>query len=268
MSKIFVDLSQSNQTDSAPAQNKSRQPYQSYNYSPNQPLEPKKKRNGLFLKILLGLAAVLLLVGVIAVIGGYLYWQSLQKSPAYSLALLVDAARKDNKPEIEKYLDIDTVVDDFVPQVMAKATERYGRGLPPDLIKKATQYLQPLLPEVKNIARRKIPEIIKEKAQIAPDVSPWIMAIGIGRVVDIQENGDEAIVKANLQNRPIELTMKRNGDRWKIIKVKDDALADRIAEEMGKKIQAIIGNKINDITKLPKGTIEDLKNQMGDIFPQ
>ena len=77
---------------------------------------------------------VVLAVVAIAGIGGFLYYQSLKRTPQYSLALLVDAAKRDDKTEIESLIDINAVVDDFMPQVTDKAVELYGRGLPPQVI--------------------------------------------------------------------------------------------------------------------------------------
>ena len=54
---------------------------------------------------------------------GLLYWRSLKDTPQYSLALLIDAARRDDKPAVNNLVDIDKVVDDFVPQIMSSAVE-------------------------------------------------------------------------------------------------------------------------------------------------
>ena len=56
---------------------------------------------------------------------GFFYWQSIKTTPQYSLALLVDAARRDDQAEIDKLVNVDAVVDDFVPQI----TDKGGRTL-------------------------------------------------------------------------------------------------------------------------------------------
>ncbi len=76
-------------------------------------------------------AAVVAAILVIGASGSYLYWQSLKSSPQYSLALLVDAAKRGDQPMIDSLVSVDQVVDDFLPQIMSKAVEIYGRGLPP-----------------------------------------------------------------------------------------------------------------------------------------
>jgi hypothetical protein len=229
----------------------------------NTPAQSPKKKGGCG-KILLILGVLLLLVLMGAGIYGYFWYSSLYKSPAYSLASLIDAARKDDQPKVETYLDTNAVIDDFVPQVEQKATERYGRNFPPEVVKRAKDMLQPLLPAVKERARTEIPRIIKEKSQIAPQVSPFWMSIGIGRVVNISEAGDEATVTSDLQNRPFELKMRRSGDKWQVVALKDDLLADKIANEIAQRL-------LQEAAKKPgkpgagKNTIEDIKRQIEQL---
>ncbi len=268
MSKIVVNLQPEPEKAVAAGQSRSS----SQTFAPSAiAVKPKKKRR-LFLKILLVLGGLLVAAAIVGAVAGYWWWTNLQKSPAYSLALLVDAARKDNKPNVEKYLDTDAVVDDFVPQVTEKATERYGRGFPPQVVAKATQQLQPLLqqvlPQIKETAKREIPQIIKEKAKSAPDVSPWVLAVGLGRVINVVQTGDTATVKADLQSRPVEIKMQRTGDRWKIVGAKDDQLADKIADQVAQKVQAIViqrqtgGKPISN-----KDLIDDITRQIQQLIP-
>ena len=88
-------------------------------------------------QLFLIIATVLLTIFVVGIIGGLIYYQGLRSTPQYSLALLVDAAKRDDTNEINELVNIDAVADDFMPQVMSKAVELYGRGLPPPLIKAA-----------------------------------------------------------------------------------------------------------------------------------
>src|SRR5258706_12922430 len=67
--------------------------------------------------------AVILSIIAIASVSGFLYYQSLKRTPQYSLALLVDAAKRDDKQTVNQFIDIDAVVDDFMPQIMTKAVE-------------------------------------------------------------------------------------------------------------------------------------------------
>lgn len=268
MSRIVVDLqSQSEKSATGKEFEANSRGFASNTVAPK---TPKKRR--LWLKILLVLASLLLFGAVAAGIAGYWWWTNLQKSPAYSLALLIDAARKDDQPTVEQFLDTNAVIDDFVPQITEKATERYGRGFPPQVVAKATKQLQPLLqqilPQIKEIAKREIPRIIKERAAVAPEVSPAVLAMGLERIVNIEQNSDTATVTAELQSRTVELKMQRNGDRWQIVGAKDEALADKIADQVAQKVLATVtqrqtaGKPISN-----KDLIDDITRQIQQIIP-
>ena len=71
----------------------------------------QKKPNGL-VKALKILGIALGLIVLAGAVGGYFYWQSLKKTPQYSLALIVDAARRDDREAINALVDTDAAVDD------------------------------------------------------------------------------------------------------------------------------------------------------------
>lgn len=226
---------------------------------------PKKKSRW---KKILGILAISLgAVLLIALIGGFFYWQSVKSSPEYSLALLVDAARRDDQAEIEKIVNVDSVVDDFVPQITDKAVELYGRGIAPSVINKLAVAVSPYLPAVKQRAKMEIPGLIREKTSKFENVPFWAIALGARRVLDINETGDTAIVKYNSAQRPFEVTMKRNGDRWQIVAIKDEIIARRIAEKIGQEIIAAAKN--GDVEKAGRQIgIQNLKDILNnsDIF--
>ena len=62
---------------------------------------------------------LILIVGGIAG-GGYLWWRHYQASPAYSLALLVDATQRNDRQAIDNILDTDKIATDFVSQIRAR----------------------------------------------------------------------------------------------------------------------------------------------------
>ena len=228
---------------------------------------PKKKR-GVFVKILGVLGILLLAFLLVAGIGGYFYWQSLKTSPQYSLALLVDAARRDDNAQIEQLVDTEAVVDSFVPQVTEKAVELYGRNLPPQQITKVKESAAPLMPAIKQRAKEELPRLIREKTEPFVNVPWWAIALGADRVVEIRTENDTAYVKSKIPEREIEVTMRRSGDLWKIVAIKDEPLARRIAEKIGQELitASTKGSVKKAGEKLGVQNLQDIMKKVEDIF--
>lgn len=197
------------------------------------------QKSSVFVKFL----KVLVIFGLIAIIfgsiGGFFYWQNLKKTPQYSLALLVEAARNDDSEQIEKLVDTNAVVDDFMPQITSKAVELYGRGLPADKIAKISKVVGPIMPAVKDRAREELPKLIREKTDKFRNIPFWAIAIGSESFLDISIEGEKATIRSNIPEKELELTLKKNGDLWQVVAVKDERLAQRIAEGIGEEVIAI-----------------------------
>lgn len=125
-----------------------------------------------------------------------------------------------------------------MPQITSKAVELYGRNLPPQTIAKVEQVAAPAMPVIKERAKTELPRVIREKTAAADKAPYWLIALFADRVVDITTEGETALVKSKLPDRPLELTMKRDGDKWKVVAMKDDLLARKIAERIGQDIIA------------------------------
>ena len=234
--------------------------------------EPKS--SGKWKKIL-GISAIALfaLLFVVAIVG-YFYWQNVKFQPSYSLALLVDAAQRGDQKTIDQVLDTDAVIDDFVPQVTDKAIELYAKNSSPTDILKVQQQATPYLPEIKEYARQQVPALIREKTKPFENFPMWAIAIGASYYLDIRIEGDKAFVKSKMPDHPLELTMRRKGDLWQIIAVKDDALARRLAEKFGQELIERSKKKVTD--KVDKEVINpnsntnsdglDLKKKLEDLF--
>jgi len=203
----------------------------------------------------MGRVARLIFIALIALLAiscsaGFFYWRSLKSTPQYSLALLVDAARRDDKTEVSRLVDIDKVVDDFMPQIMSSAVEMYGRGLPPETIASLSVVAQPILPALKDRARNELPRVIRERTQKFDRVPFAAIVVGADRYLDISIKGDVADVKSKIEDKPLELKMKRVGDRWVVVGVRDQDLSNKIARTVGQQIIAIAsGANIGDASK-------------------
>jgi hypothetical protein len=209
------------------------------------------KRRSIWRTIFKTAGLTLLAIVVIGGIAGYFYWQNYKRTPAYSLALAVDAARRDDKVALGKLVDTDKIVDAFVPQITDKAVELYGRGFPPELIQKMARVAAPLLPAVKDRARAELPRVIREKTKKAENVPFFLVALGASQALEIREENGTAWVKSTMPDRPLELKMQRNGDVWQIVEVKDDELARKVAEQIGQQIiSAATGGRTEGIPNL------------------
>ena len=211
------------------------------------------KKPSVFLKVLKIFGVLLGIILVVGGISGYFYWQNLKKTPQYSLALLVDAARREDQPAVDELVNTDAVVDDFMPQITDKAVELYGRNLAPATIQKIAQVAAPMLPAVKQRARVEVPNLIREKTKQFEKIPFWAIAIGATKYLDITNEGEKAFIKSRDPERPLEVTLKRSGDRWQIVAVKDEALARRIAEKIGQDL----------ILAAQKGSLRKAGEQLG-----
>ena len=193
-------------------------------------------------RIVLKIFGVLLTLVIVAIVGGYFYWQSFKSTPQYSLALLVDAARRDDQAQIDEFVAVDSVVDEFMPQITGKAVELYGRGLPPQTIARVAKVATPVMPALKQRARAQLPTLIRKKTRRFESVPFAAMVVGAERYLDIRRDGDTATVRSKLPEHSFEVRMQRNGSGWQIVGVRDETLATEIAQKIGQEIIAVASN--------------------------
>jgi hypothetical protein len=185
------------------------------------------------------IAGVLVAVAAAVAMGGFVYYQSLKKTPQYSLALLIDAAKRNDEEQVRALIDVDNVVDDFVPQITEKAMDLYGRGQPRSVLSKIQDVAKPLLPAVKDRARAELPRVIRDRTERLGYVPFSAMVLGADRYLDITVSGDTAHILSKLRDHPLELKMRRAGDHWQIIGVTDEQLATDIASKIGQEIISV-----------------------------
>lgn len=209
----------------------------------------------------------ILAVTTIAGLGFYFYWRNLRTTPQYSLALIVDAAKRDDQATVGELVDINAVVDDFLPQITGKAIELYGRNLPPDTLQRVARIAAPVLPAVKDRAREELPGAIRQKTSTFGDVPFAAMVLGADTYLDIKVEGDSATVRSKVPEHNFEVRMVRTGDRWKIAGVRDEELATRIAQRIGQEIVAIAVNGTGSKqSQLGVKNINELLRQAEEIF--
>jgi hypothetical protein len=231
-----------------------------------EPVSPPKKRS--ILKTVAVTAAItIIIVAAAAGAGFYLYWQHLKTTPQYSLALIVDSAKKNDNVTIGELVDIDAVVDDFLPQITGKAIELYGRNLPPDTLQRVARIAAPVMPAVKDRAREELPGAIRQKTATFGDVPFAAMVFGADTYLDIKVEGDTATVRSKVPEHNFEVKMLRTGDRWKIAGLRDEELATRIAQRIGQEIVAIAVNGTGSKqSQLGVKNINEILRQAEEIF--
>jgi hypothetical protein len=250
-SRIVVNL------DSAGAQ-QGQQGQQAYQ---GQPLYNDVKRRRKKWPLVLG--SILLLL----VVGGFVFWQFYKTRPAYSLALLVDAAQRNDPAAFDGVVDTGKVLQSFAPQVVDEATGRLGTALTPAMRQRIETLVPTLIPNVAENVRGEVMKQVREITARAEGKPFFLIALIIPYIVDIKQEGDTAIIKAKEAGRNLELTMQRTPEkRWKVVAVKDETLAKRIVDDIAGYLPAIGGggleNQIrNEIDKRLPGILPGGKRQ-------
>jgi hypothetical protein len=228
---------------------------------------PAPKKRSLLKTVALTAVITIMAVAAIAGTGFYFYWRHLRTTPQYSLALIVDAAKRDDQATVGQLVDIDAVVDDFLPQITGKAIELYGRNLPPDTIQRVARIAAPVMPAVKDRAREELPGAIRQKTATFGDVPFAAMVLGADTYLDIKVDGDAATVRSKVPEHNFEVRMVRTGDRWKIAGLRDEELATRIAQRIGQEIVAIaVNGSGSKQSRLGVKNINELLRQAEEIF--
>src|ERR1043165_2520290 len=96
----------------------------------------------------------LVVIGVVLVllVAGYAWWRGFEKSPAYSLALLVDAAQRDDKQAVESLMNADQITQGLVPQVINTFASQNPQ-LTPQARAQLSNVIPQLLPRVRETMR-------------------------------------------------------------------------------------------------------------------
>ncbi|HEX8149800.1 MAG TPA: hypothetical protein VF591_21650 [Pyrinomonadaceae bacterium] len=169
---------------------------------------------------------------LVLVVGSYTWYQGFKKSPPYSLALLLDAAQHDDVQAVETMIDADQIAQGFVPQVIDHLAGA-GSPIPPQARASLTATLPALLPRVRETMRDEIARAMKGLSQNDSSNLPFfVKALGVRQMATVVERGDAATVGVKAGERPVELSMRRDGERWKLVTVKDPQLASDIATRL------------------------------------
>ena len=211
---------------------------------------PRKSRAG---KVLAILGITVLAVIVLAAGAVFLWWRHYQTTPTYALAVLVDAAQRNDMATVDTVVDMDKIVDNFTAQVTEKAAGRYGVTLSGELRKTIEARVPGLLPGIKREVRNAVADRIKKISAQADQKPFFVVAVAMPYFVNVTTAGGEmADVTVTVQDRQINLSLARSGDDWKLVAIKDDALVQQMVDNVIKQLPAIGPNTGLDIRKALK----------------
>ena len=211
---------------------------------------PRRKSSGGIGRPLLIIAVVMLLIVGGLGAGGYFWWRRYQSSPAYSLALLVDATQRNDKQAIDSILDTDRISADFVSQIRARvpASSLWVAQIDPAKIS--------LSPKVKDTLHDQLIKQLQQLTDAAAGKPFVIIALAVPHFADIKQENQTAHATVNLKDEQIRLTMVADKDRWRITAVEDDKLAKMIAQAVmgslplnGSHIEDELQRQLNNLNK-------------------
>ena len=191
------------------------------------------------------IALVLLALGTVP----YLWWQAYKAKPAYALALVLDAARRNDTQTFEALVDVDSVSRSLVPQVIEQMHNANGPNLlAPQARQQIAMNAAILLPGARDQLRATLMTQIRDTLARsgAADDSFIVLALGVSRVVEIKQGAggtdNDATTTATLtiNGRPVELDLQRANEatnrasdmHWRVVGIKSDELAARAAETL------------------------------------
>jgi hypothetical protein len=202
---------------------------------------PSRLSKGGRRKLLLA-AAVALALAVAATAGAYLWYQSYKKTPTYSLALLVDAARRGDRQTVDQFVDADQVTHSLVPQVVAKVSAGAPQ-VPASVRRYVEANAGVLIPGAREQVRDALVAEVKQGVASHADGYPFFLtALGARFAADeIKIEGDVANVSFKSNGQPVALGLQRSGagERWRVISVRSDELAARIADNLSRGLPAL-----------------------------
>jgi hypothetical protein len=188
----------------------------------------------------LGIRAALALLGVVvAAVGGFLLWRRYQSSPTYTLALIFDAAQRNDLTEFQKHIDDEEIAKNMSASVSQKAAARYGYAINNSMQERIDSMMPSLVPKVKQEVQSELLNAMAAFAA-APEKRSFISILGaVQSLMTITTVGDSARATGKMAGYNLELMMRRDADGWKVVDVKDDMITQRIVDSVMKELPAI-----------------------------
>ena len=202
--------------------------------------------------------AVLIGVAAIAVVG-FFWWRHYQSTPDYTLTLLVDASQRNDTGEFQKLIDDQEIAKNMLATVSQKAAGRYGFALNNTIQQRIDSVMPSLLPRLQQTIHDEVVQELKVLASKS-EPRPFIfLAVTVPSFIKVKADGDTASAIATMSDRTIELGMRRDSNRWKVIEYKDDVVVQRIVDSVMKELPAI--GSIDSSSPLLKKSVKRKQNR-------
>ena len=199
----------------------------------------RQKPRRRWLRILALVAALILGVIVLAFVGLFFWWRNYQQSPGYSLALLVQAAQRNDKDELAKLMDDEEIARNMVGRVNQKTGDRYGLAMNPNVKQQLDQVVSSSAPALKQTVHNEVLNEIKELGGSDEPKPLSVVLIMIRSLVTVTTEGEVAKAAVNSGNRTFEIMMRRDGDHWKMTVLNDERVVQRVVDSVMKDLPAI-----------------------------
>lgn len=193
---------------------------------------------------------------VVCAVVFFAWWQYYKTTPAYALALLVDASQQNDRAAFDRVVDLDRVIDNFIVQ----GSQDSGIGLTTSLVTSARAQLQSLAPETSAVVKGSVSEEIRNRIKElagSAGARPFVLtALAMPFVAEINQTGETARVRMN-RAAEVELVMeRRQGNEWRVISVRDQALARRVVSgivkqlpQSGSELEKQLGKQLGTLPK-------------------
>lgn len=190
-------------------------------------------------RLLLSVVGASLILGAAGI---FLWWQHYKTTPAYSLALLVDAVHRNDNATVDQIVAMDRITDTFASQLTQNVLSQNPSAATDSGRKQLESSLTGLSPNIKQMVREEVEKQVRDEAAPSAGKSFLMIALAVPYKVGIKQAGDTAIVTP--QAHPVEWTMQRSsGGPWTIVAVKDDTLASHILNQITNELPTTGGEK-------------------------
>jgi len=184
---------------------------------------------------------ILLLLVVVGLIGGYLYYQNFKSSPKYSLLQAHEAVQDHDMEAFEKYVDLPSVTGSMIDQLAQQRSLIGALNPASGVMRNALKYMKPQLTQV---ARKEIEKYVAtgdfKKDPNAPKKKVDISLSGLWhKVVSdsanfkgvkyVNEQGETALVGLEFTQprydttMVLEVKMQDKGDYWQVVQLTNTA---------------------------------------------